>query len=508
LDRLFDVFFMQHLGITTLRWTAHSAEKDDPDLHAHSTTWRTYAHAIHIDDDSYDDLIIDPMKGYGRQDRKILEMMLGVELSRTVAEIQVQADFAKEAYGRARSRVSGKKAGVIEDIAALERERTEVEQSLATIGEVQAPVEAETVFVNKRERRAAILAEQNQLIEEIAALVAQKTGLERNMLEVEREKVALREQSEVEYLVNSLVVTRCPHCESQVMVQERLANEKQHQTCYVCSQPIQRTRIQGDIRTIIKERDQDITALKGVLRRVQEDIGDRERQLDANEEESMKLSRELESNVQQARDGFSTTYANLLLRKGQIDGQLEQLRRNLAEMEAEQQEVETASRWYTILQTTAEIADESVFATYEDVFARLGELVVTLATQFGLPDLEKVIVDEKRYVKLYQGGMQIGHNDLARSERVKFKVAFHLALMLLQIRNGLGKHPGFLIIDTPGTAEVDEADFVAMTKDLTRINTEYGTQVQIIMATARQEAIQNLPPEVTATTTTAQGVFF
>src|SRR5262249_28074381 len=63
-----DVFFMQHLGITTLRWTAHSAEKDDPDLHAHSTTWRTYAHAIHIDDDSYDDLIIDPLKGYGRQD--------------------------------------------------------------------------------------------------------------------------------------------------------------------------------------------------------------------------------------------------------------------------------------------------------------------------------------------------------------------------------------------------------------------------------------------------------
>src|SRR5207244_8354283 len=96
-----DLFFMQHLGIATLRWTAHSPEKDDPDLHAHTTTWRTYAHAIHIDDDSYDDLIIDPMKGYGRQDRKILEMMLGVEQSRAVAEIQVQADFAKEAYATA-----------------------------------------------------------------------------------------------------------------------------------------------------------------------------------------------------------------------------------------------------------------------------------------------------------------------------------------------------------------------------------------------------------------------
>ncbi|MEP7287697.1 MAG: AAA family ATPase [Chloroflexota bacterium] len=501
-----DLFFMQQLGITTLRWTAHSGEKDDPDLHAHSTTWRTYAHAIHIDDDSYDHLIIDPMKGYGRQDRKILEMMLGIEQSRTVAEIQVQADFAKEAYGRARSRVSGKRSNVTDQIAALEQESRQVQQALATVEVPQTPVESDNSFVALRERRAATLAEQNQLIEEIAALDAQQAGLERNMLEVEREKVALREQGEVEYLVNSLVVTRCPHCESAVNDQQRMATEKQQQTCHVCSQPIQRARIQGDIRTILRERDQDLASLRAVLKRVQQDIVDRENRLDVGQDEAARLGRELETNVKQAREGFSTTYANLLVRKGQIDGQLEQLRRSLAEMDAEQNEVETAARWHLILQTAAEIADESVFAVYENAFAQLGDLVVQLATQFGVPDLEKVIIDEKRYVKLYQGGMQIGHNDLARSERVKFKVAFHLALMLLQVRNGLGRHPDFLIIDTPGTAEIDEADLVAMTKDLARIHTEYGGVVQIIVATARPEALQNLPPELTATA--MNGAFF
>src|SRR5450432_80039 len=273
---IFDLFFMQQLGISTLRWTAHSAEKDDPDLYAHSTTWRTYAHAIHIDDDSYDDLIIDPMKGYGRQDRKILEMMLGVELSRAVAEIQVQADFAREAYGRARSRVSGRKTSVSDQIMALETERSEVEQQLTAIGDTQTPVETDTFFVNKRERRSKILREQNQLVNEIAALEAQQSGMERDILESEREKVALLEQSEVEYLVNSLLVTRCPHCESAVNAQERLTLEKQHQTCHVCSQPIQRTRTQGDIKTITKERDQNIAALKGLAKRVREDIADRQ----------------------------------------------------------------------------------------------------------------------------------------------------------------------------------------------------------------------------------------
>src|SRR5260221_1421517 len=281
-----DMFFMQHLGISTLRWTAHSAEKDDPDLHAHSTTWRTYAHAIHIDDDSYDDLIIDPLKGYGRQDRKILEMMLGVEQSRIVAEIQVQADFAKEAYGRARSRVSGKKTNVADQIAALEQEHIQVQGQLALIGDAQTPIETDTVYVNKRERRAAILAEQNKLIEEIAALEAQEAGLGRDILEVEREKVALAEQTEVEFLVNSLVVVRCPHCESPVTAEERLVQEKQHQTCHVSAQPIQPTRTRGDIKTILRERDQNIAQLKAVLRRVQQDIVEREQRTLGNEEEA------------------------------------------------------------------------------------------------------------------------------------------------------------------------------------------------------------------------------
>ncbi|MFN8419155.1 MAG: hypothetical protein U0528_07930 [Anaerolineae bacterium] len=130
------------------------------------------------------------------------------------------------------------------------------------------------------------------------------------------------------------------------------------------------------------------------------------------------------------------------------------------------------------------------------MFNELSRLVVHLATQFGVPDLEGVEIDEKRYVRLTQGGVQLSHTDLARSERVKFKVAFHLALMLLQVRSGLGKHPGFLIIDTPGTAEVNEADFISMNRDLANIHAEYGEQVQILLATARPEAVEHLPAEV------------
>lgn len=491
-----DRFFMQHLGITTLRWTAHSAEKDDPDLHAHSTTWRTYATAMHIDDDSYDYLIIDPSKSFGRQDRKILEMMLGVEQSRIVSEIQVQSDFAKEAAGRARARLGGKRTNITDQVRQLEREAGEVDSALAMLQSGETVTQDEDHQAEKREQRSALLSRQNEISQQLSELDMQRVAIERNLLDAEREKVALTEQGEVEYLVNSLVVTRCPHCENPVRMDERISGERMGHVCHVCTQPMQRTRTQADMKALTRERDQEIGSLKSTFRRIQDDSAALVLELNECRTQSNALGKELESGVKQAREGFNVSYANLLIRKGQIEGQLAQLQQTQDAIDAEQGEVDAAARWHLILQTTADIADNVVFQQNEDIFQQLGALAVSLARQFGVPDLEEVIVDEKRYIRLCQDGMQVTHTDLARSERVKFKVAFHLALMLLQVRHGLGRHPGFLIIDTPGTAEVNEVDFIAMTKDLATIHQIYGEQLQILMATARPEALAHLPEGV------------
>jgi hypothetical protein len=502
-----DTFFMQQFGIMSMRWTAHGSAKDDPDLHAHTTTWRTYAHAIHIEDDSYDDLIIDPQKGYGRQDRKILEMMLGVEPARVVSEIQVQADFAREAHGRARSRISGKQDALRGQIRQLEQECLDIDQAVMLMQQDQTPVEDDSVFVAKRERRAALLSEQNQLAQAINVLEAQNARLESEIFEADRARTAITEQSEVEYLVNSLAVVRCPHCEASVDEPARLEQERSQHACHVCAQPLTRTRTRGDLKVLVKERDGEISQLKAAVKRAQAEIVEHQQKLTASRDESGKLGKELEQNVSRARQGFTESYTSLLVRKGQHEGQLAQLRRNLTEVEAEKGEVEAAATWHLILQTAAEIADDYVFSLYRAVYDELTRLVVHLATQFGVPDVERVEIDEKRYVKLTQGGVQLSHHDLARSERVKFKVAFHLALMLLQARAGLGKHPGFLIIDTPGTAEVNHTDFIAMNRDLANIHAEYGDQVQILLATARAEALDHLPAEVVAKPG-EQGAFF
>jgi hypothetical protein len=386
---------------------------------------------------------------------------------------------------------------VVDQIDALEREAREVDSALEMLQSGQTVVQDEAPMIQKREQRAQLLAKQNELSQQLSDLDTQRVEVERRLLDTEREKLAVQEQGEVEYLVNSLVVTRCPHCENPVRMEDRISAERNTHVCHVCTQPMQRTRTQADIKALVRERDQEINALKTTFKRIQEDSVSILKTLNELKAQSSALGKELETGIQQARDGFNTTYASMLVRKGQIAGQIEQLQKAQAEVNAEQSEVDAAVRWHLILQTAADIADDVVFSENESIFQQLGELTVSLARQFGVPDLEEVNIDEKRYIRLCQGGMQVTHTDLARSERVKFKVAFHLALMLMQVRHGLGRHPGFLIIDTPGTAEVNEVDFVAMTKDLTTFHNIYGQQMQILMATARPEALQHLPAGVT-----------
>jgi hypothetical protein len=381
-------------------------------------------------------------------------------------------------------------------IADLEQELADVTRAAELIQVDQTPAEDDAALTVKRAERSGLMAEQNRIADEITALEAGVSEIERTIMEIEREKVAIQEQAEVEYLINSLAVVRCPHCESAVDHHERLDKERAEHTCYVCSQPIRQARPKGDLKFILKARDDEITSLKRDVKRIRDEIAARQGAFEGSREAAARLGRDLEASVQQARQGFTVSYANLLLRKGQAEGQLAALRRAQAEAEGEQAEVEAAARWGAVLGTAAQLADESVYSIYHHAFSELCGLVLTLARAFGVPDIDQVMIDERRYVKVLQGDLWITHNELARSERVKFKVAFHVALMLIQVRSGVGKHPGFLIIDTPGTAEVDPPDLAAMLRDLVRIHAEYGEKAQILVATAREDALAHLPPGV------------
>lgn len=72
-------------------------------------------------------------------------------------------------------------------------------------------------------------------------------------------------------------------------------------------------------------------------------------------------------------------------------------------------------------------------------------------------------------------------------ERLRVKLAFFLAIMRLSREEGGGRHPGFLIIDQPGSNEMVVADFNALAQVFRRIDHDLGADIQILCFTARAQ---------------------
>jgi ABC-type molybdenum transport system ATPase subunit/photorepair protein PhrA len=86
-----------------------------------------------------------------------------------------------------------------------------------------------------------------------------------------------------------------------------------------------------------------------------------------------------------------------------------------------------------------------------------------------------------------QSGRLVQFSRMDPGERLRLKLAFHLALLSLAAQRELGRHPGLLIIDAPASSEMDDLHFSAIVKRLGEIGQSLGERVQILIASARDD---------------------
>jgi hypothetical protein len=80
-------------------------------------------------------------------------------------------------------------------------------------------------------------------------------------------------------------------------------------------------------------------------------------------------------------------------------------------------------------------------------------------------------------------------------ERYRVKLALFLAMIRLSCEAGIGRHPGFLLVDHPGAAEMVSADMQASAAALRKIEDEFADQIQIICFTAKPEFREATVPQ-------------
>jgi len=102
--------------------------------------------------------------------------------------------------------------------------------------------------------------------------------------------------------------------------------------------------------------------------------------------------------------------------------------------------------------------------------------------------LEAVKLGSNATLALTKGGESTSFSKVTAGERLRLRLATAVALLRVGQERGLGRHPGLLIIDSPGAEEVSDIDLAALLGELQTIAKE-TPGLQILVASANPPAI-------------------
>jgi hypothetical protein len=124
----------------------------------------------------------------------------------------------------------------------------------------------------------------------------------------------------------------------------------------------------------------------------------------------------------------------------------------------------------------------------EDVLQSLSSYTYEMARAFGAQSITDVTCSALGALSLRKHGVRVTFRNINNAgERLRVKLAFFLAMMRLGRQEHGGRHPGFLMIDQPGSAEMVDEDFGAVARVLFGIDAHFADELQILCFTARPQ---------------------
>lgn len=124
----------------------------------------------------------------------------------------------------------------------------------------------------------------------------------------------------------------------------------------------------------------------------------------------------------------------------------------------------------------------------KEIEARLNELATDVIKALRADQITGIKCYASGMVRLTKNGEVIPFSKIMNpGERYRAKLALFLAMMRLGCEAGMGRHPGFLLLDQLGTAEMVSEDLRSSAAALRKIEEEFADKVQVICFTAKAE---------------------
>lgn len=405
---------------------------------------------------------------------RMLQMYVGLPWALTVMQartVKKEVEQEQDQSNRAAAR------------AAMEatKARTRLETDLAAAKKTLAGLSPTEATAEELERLASELGKLSPIaIDQATRHAAAKADLQalRGVADTDQRTLRnLRENIVAEQFFNGLEPVCCPRCEAKVSG-ERIKRESVDLNCSLCAEQIPVETMEGVSETIEESERRAQASNAAVERAVAHEASlrrlanDASKAVDAARKALEKAA--TATTFQQRRDAeLAVARLEGALKERKIDGASPAPSPDLALVRAATKEAETAY-------------DES----RGDILQRLSEEILSLAQRLGVRMLEAVKLGSNATLALTKGGESTSFSRVTAGERLRLRLATAVALLRVGRERGLGRHPGLLIIDSPGAEEVSDIDLAALLGELQTIAKE-TPGLQILVASANPPAIVN-----------------
>lgn len=478
-------FFFHNLGLKTLSWNQRINNEASSER---STTWLTYFQALRIADNGYHYLICDTQHAMGNQDGLILSTFLNLSLTETLNKL-------------------GTEISQTNSIAKQEKQLSEQEQlTLQTkIKELKGKIQQSQVELTKtaqeqKQRRALFTSREpvQQLIQFQEELITKKAEI--NQLEDERTSITsqikqsrsaarrYREQVALALHFTGLTVSLCPNCDSAVSNEAILREQVAHE-CRLCGTSASMSSAdelevweaeakQAEQQAEYLERGRiEITAR---IKRLQQEI-------DLIEANLPILKQALDTGIDQIlpTEEEQNKQEYYLIEIGKCEGEISVLESQLSVREPD---INLKEKRIRILEKIRDLLRDEAKKRNINRIDRLTSLTQELVTQIGVESISNLTCTPLGKIQMRKHGVPVTFTSINNEgERLRLKLAFFIAMMRLGCEPGIGRHPGFLLIDQPGSSEMVTEDFKALADIFYQVDQQYANEMQIICFTARTE---------------------
>lgn len=395
-------------------------------------------------------------------------------------------------------------------------ERTAAEQKASAAGEVigQQRVKAQAE-VDRLEAAVKAIPAGTPDVEQLLAATANATELARQVHDLERKLMgagsqvdtvrlqlrAAKARSHTQFedalavkFFHQMTPSVCPRCTSKVTPEQQAAETEKHE-CSLCSKGLQLEEVHatkaaaaagpvvGDVDTPVD----DLVALEAALADAEQTVEALDTQITAKKDQL--ATAEKQSTVGKEQLAAAEERRKLELDLARAEGALIAFKGS-----SDPEMVDPADPVLAaVLDAAKKVLSSWMSEGQNPLLEEISADIEKLAVGFGADSLSKVKLGGGGRLDVVKGGEQTTYTGLTAGEKLRVKIATAVALIKHGYVAQIGRHPGFLVLDSPAAEEMPEEDLAILMAELVAVAEQ--ADMQIFVGTRNAGPIVDLLPK-------------